>query len=170
MRSFSVASHTSDRFSRTGSTDWIAQAGFFRFDGLIRYIATEDVGTAKRALQALTALRALGGLGSWFLPATTVRFFGFEHDPRDDFLNRLSGAREMAFAAGPVISSRAARRPWLQLALACDLLDTLAVAVAVRGGHFTRAQGSGLAAFTVLCAALTALLLAEDELGSGRVP
>jgi hypothetical protein len=125
---------------------------------------------AKRALQALTALRAIGGVGSWFVPATTVRFFGFGHDPQDDFLNRLSGAREMAFAVGPVISSDDARRRWLQLALACDLLDTLAAYVAVRSGHFTRAQGSGLAAFTVLCGALTALLLTKDELGSGRIP
>ena len=125
---------------------------------------------ARKALRALTALRAMGGAGSWFLPAATVRFFGFEHDPQDDFLNRLSGAREMAFAVGPVISSDNARRRWLQLALACDLLDTLAAYAAVRSGHFTRAQGSGLAAFTVSCGALTALLLAEDERGSGRIP
>jgi hypothetical protein len=125
---------------------------------------------ARTALTALTALRAIGGIGSWLLPATTVRVFGFQHDPQDDFLNRLSGAREMAFAAGPVISHGDARRQWLQLALGCDLLDTLATCLAVRGGHFTRAQGSSLAAFTVLCGALTAVVLVDDELRSGRKP
>ena len=119
---------------------------------------------ARKALPALTALRAIGGVGSWFLPATTVRFFGFQHDPQDDYLNRLSGAREMAFAAGPVISRGDARRQWLQLALACDLLDTLATCIAVRAGHFTRSQGSGLATFTVLCGGLTALVLVDDSL------
>jgi hypothetical protein len=117
---------------------------------------------SRRALQAVTVLRAIGGVGSWFLPSTTVRFFGLEHDPDDDFLNRLSGAREMAFAVGPVIARDEARRQWLQLALACDVLDTAATCVAVRGGHFTRAQGSGLAAFTVLCGALTGLVLADE--------
>jgi hypothetical protein len=124
---------------------------------------------AGKALPVLTALRAIGGVGSWFLPATTVRFFGFQHDPQDDFLNRLSGAREMAFAAGPVITGGDARRRWLQLTLACDLLDTLAACLAVRGGHFTRAQGSGLAAFTVLCGALTAVVLVDDNLRPGRM-
>lgn len=118
---------------------------------------------SKRALGTLTVLRAIGGVGSWFLPGTTVRFFGFEHDPEDDFLNRLSGAREMAFAAGPVMARDEARRQWLRLALACDILDTVATCVAVRGGHFTRAQGSGLAAFTILCGSLTALALAHDS-------
>jgi hypothetical protein len=117
---------------------------------------------SRRALHALMALRAIGGVGSWFLPGTTVRFFGFEHDPEHDFLHRLSGAREMAFAAGPVLARDEARRQWLRLALACDVLDTAAVWAAVGGGHFTRAQGSGLAAFTVLCAALTALALTDD--------
>jgi hypothetical protein len=117
----------------------------------------------RRALQALTVLRGIGGVGSWFLPGTTVRFFGFEHDPEDDFLNRLSGAREMAFAAGPVIARGEAKRQWLRLALVCDLLDTVAACAAVRGGHFTRAQGSGLAAFTVLCGTLTALVLADES-------
>jgi hypothetical protein len=117
----------------------------------------------KRAFQALTTLRAIGGVGSWFFPGTTVRFFGFEHDPQEDFLNRLSGAREMAFAAGPAIARGDARRQWLELALACDLLDTVAAYIAVRRGHFTRTQGSGLAAFTVLCGALTAALLAESR-------
>ena len=116
----------------------------------------------KRALQAVTVLRAIGGVGSWFLPATTVRFFGFEHDPEDDFLNRLSGAREMAFAAGPVLASGEARRQWLLLALACDILDTAAAWAAVRAGHFTGAQGAGLSAFTVLCGALTAVVLADQ--------
>jgi hypothetical protein len=116
----------------------------------------------KRALQAVTVLRAIGGVGSWFLPGTTVRFFGFEHDPEDDFLNRLSGAREMAFAAGPVLARGGARRQWLRLALACDILDTAAAWAAVRDGHFTGAQGAGLSAFTVLCGALTAVVLADN--------
>jgi hypothetical protein len=118
---------------------------------------------SKRALHALTVLRAIGGVGSWLLPNITVRFFGFEHDPDDDFLNRLSGAREMAFAAGPVMARDEARRQWLALALACDVLDTVAACIAVRGGQFTRAQGSGLAAFTVLCGVLTALVLADES-------
>jgi hypothetical protein len=108
-------------------------------------------------------LRGVGGVGSWFLPSATVRFFGFEHDPEDDFLNRLSGAREMAFAAGPVMARGEARRQWLRLALACDVLDTAATCMAVRGGHFNRAQGGGLAAFSVLCGALTVLVLAQDR-------
>jgi hypothetical protein len=115
-----------------------------------------------RALHALTALRAIGGFGSWFLPGATVRVFGFEHDPEDDFLNRLSGAREMAFAAGPVMARDRARRQWLWLAVACDCLDTAAAWLAVRSGHFTRSQASGLAAFAVLCGALTAVVLADD--------
>jgi hypothetical protein len=117
----------------------------------------------KKALQTLTVLRAIGGAGSWFLPGTTVRFFGFEHDPEDDFLNRLSGAREMAFAAGPMMARADARRQWLLLALACDTLDTAAAWTAVRGGHFTPAQGTGLAAFTVLCGALTVAVLLDER-------
>jgi hypothetical protein len=117
---------------------------------------------SRNALHALTVLRAIGGVGSWFLPGTTVRLFGFEHDPEDDFLNRLSGAREMAFAAGPVMARGEARRQWLGLALACDTLDTAAAWVAVRDGHFTRAQGSSLAVFTVLCGALTVVALAQE--------
>ena len=114
-----------------------------------------------RALPALTLLRATGGIGSWFLPGTTARAFGFEHDPTHDFLNRLSGAREMAFAAGPVLAHGKARRLWLRLALACDILDTVAAAAATRGGHCTRSQGAGLATFTVLCGLLTTALLAD---------
>jgi hypothetical protein len=116
-----------------------------------------------KVLQMLAVLRAIGGIGNWFFPGTTARFFGFEHDPDNDFLCRLTGAREMAFAAGPLIAHDEARRQWLRLALACDVLDTTAVWMAVRGGHHTRKQGSGLAAFTVLCGALTALLLAETD-------
>lgn len=112
-------------------------------------------------LIALTLLRATGGVGSWFLPGTTTRVFGFEHDPTNDFLNRLSGAREMAFAAGPALAHGEARRLWLRLALACDVLDTLAAATATRRGHCTRSQGAGLAAFTVLCGLLTTALLAD---------
>ena len=118
---------------------------------------------AGKALPTLTMLRAIGGVGNWFLPGTTARFFGFEHDPANDFLCRLTGAREMAFAAGPVMARDEAQRQWLRLALACDLLDTAAAWLAVRGGHYTRTQGSGLAAFTVLCGVLTGLLLAKDS-------
>lgn len=114
-----------------------------------------------RALTILTLLRAAGGVGSWLLPKTTVRVFGFEHDPANDFLNRLSGARELAFAAGPVLASGDARRLWLRLALACDVLDTAAAAIAVGNGHFTRVQGACLAGFTVPCGLLTTALLAD---------
>jgi hypothetical protein len=120
----------------------------------------------RTALVILTALRAVGGVGSWFRPGLTVRFFGFEHDPSNDFLNRLSGAREMAFAAGPALARGAGRRQWLWLALACDTLDTGAVGLAVRAGHFSRSEGTGLAGFTLLCGALTSYLLAGNDPGA----
>jgi hypothetical protein len=116
-----------------------------------------------RSLPALTLLRTAGGIGSWLLPGTTARAFGFEHDPTHDFLNRLSGARETAFAVGPVLAHDDARRLWLRLGLACDILDTVAAAAAVRGGHCTRSQGAGLASFTVLCGLLTTTLLADGN-------
>jgi hypothetical protein len=149
-----------------GSIDPIAPAAQVVFDISTRYIGSEEGHMGKRgqmALEALTLLRAVGGIGNWFLPSTTVRFFGFEHKPENDFLCRLTGAREMALAAGPVIAREEGRRQWLWLALACDILDTAAAWLAVRGGHYTRAQSGGLAAFSALCLGLTALVLADDS-------
>jgi hypothetical protein len=119
----------------------------------------------QRALATLTFLRAVGGVGNWFAPALTGRVFGFEHDRSRDLLNRLTGAREMAFAAGPALARGEARRQWLRLALACDTLDTAAVALMLRAGQATPAQAAGVAAFSVGCGALTALLLAGGSDG-----
>lgn len=113
------------------------------------------------ALRALTAYKALAGVGVWLAPGTTSRIFGFEHERERNFLMRLSEAREAALAAGAHAARGEARRLWLRLSLACDVLDVVAGAAAVRGAYFTRSQAAGLELFSGLSALLTVLALAE---------
>src|ERR671917_1893638 len=79
-------------------------------------------------LQALAGLRAAIGLCAWLAPRVAGRLFGLdaEDNPQSPYLARLFGARDVALAAGMVLSDGAAHSTWLRIGIACDVADTVA--------------------------------------------
>ena len=115
---------------------------------------------AAPAVRALVALRAFAGVGIWVAPGLTARLFGFEPNRSRIYVGRLAGSRQMALAAGAALSRGDARRLWLRLGLSCDVLDTLAAAVAGVKGDSSPQQAAGTAAATGVEVILSTLALA----------
>jgi len=86
-------------------------------------------GHADRAVKAISAFRAFGGLAIWIVPDLTVRTYGGTMDSGSRLLGRLAGARETALAVGPLLSDGEDRRRWLGLGLACDAADATATLI-----------------------------------------
>jgi hypothetical protein len=116
---------------------------------------------AAPVVRALVALRAFAGVGIWVAPGLTGRLFGFEPDRSLFYVGRLAGSRQVALAAGTALSDSDARRLWLRLGLGCDLLDTLAAAVAGVKGDSSPQQAAATAAATGVEVILSMLALAN---------
>lgn len=67
-------------------------------------------------------IRSLTGLGSWFTPDASARFFGLNPEPSNRFAVKLFGARETALAVSMVIAPPSKLR---QVALAGAVIDTV---------------------------------------------
>ena len=72
--------------------------------------------------------RLAGGAASRISPSGTARFFGAaaERSPELDYVVRVCGIRAMALGLGYLSTTGDARRRWQQLALLCDISDTVA--------------------------------------------
>jgi hypothetical protein len=72
--------------------------------------------------------RLTGGAASRVSPSGTARFFGAatERSPELDYVVRVCGIRAMALGLGYLSTTGDARRRWQQLALLCDISDTVA--------------------------------------------
>jgi hypothetical protein len=101
--------------------------------------------------QALVGLRLAIGLGSWLTPRVSGRLFGLDAkaNPQLPYLGRLFGARDVALAAGLVLTDGEAHSQWLQIGVACDVADVAAgLAAGTRGylGPFSAALVTATAA------------------------
>ena len=123
-------------------------------------------------IQVLAALRAAIGLGSWLTTRVSGRLFGLDarRNPQLPYVARLFGARDVALAAGLLLSGDEARGLWLRAGFACDLADSAAgLAAGVRGelGPFSAALVTGVA---LGAAALGQAALAADGGAVGARP
>jgi hypothetical protein len=120
-----------------------------------------------KVVHALVAYRAFAGVGIWVAPGITARLFGFERDRSQFYVGRLAGSRQVALAAGTAITDGEARGLWLRLGLSCDVLDTLAAAIAASKGDSPPKQAAATAAATLVEAILSTLSLAENARATG---
>ena len=97
---------------------------------------------ANRAMQAIGAFRAFGGVSFWITPDLTARAYRSGPVARDHLSARLAGAREVALALGPLLSDGEDRSRWLRLGLACDFADALATLVGRRRGEIRPATAT----------------------------
>lgn len=81
----------------------------------------------------LSTLRAVGG-AAFLVPAAGTKTFGIADDAEGAYLVRLFAARNIAFAAGVLLSKGRARRLWYQAGIICDALDTAAGLIGYREG------------------------------------
>jgi hypothetical protein len=101
-------------------------------------------------LYAIGAFRAIGGLSAWVTPNLLARVYGGQPpDPGELLWSRLGGSRELALAAGPLLSEGEDSIRWLRLGLGCDLADMGATVLgARRGGLSPLTTGLALATYT----------------------
>jgi len=114
--------------------------------------------------QILTGLRLAIGLGSWLTPRLSGRLFGLDAkgNPQLPYVARLFGARDVALAAGLLLSEGEPRSLWLQIGVACDVADSAAgIAAGVRGdlGPFS----AGLVTATAIGAAALGVAALNGE-------
>ena len=109
----------------------------------------------------LSGLRLAIGTGAWAAPDLAGKPFGIVPADNDQgaYLARLFGARDVALGVGTARSSGDARKFWLQLGVAVDLLDAAAGVIAGRSGqlgkvHAVMATGTALSAAALGIAAL----------------
>jgi hypothetical protein len=110
---------------------------------------------------AIGVFRTVGGLSGWLTPNLLARAYGI--DKPDAVLliwSRLASSRELALAAGPILSEGEDRRRWLLLGLGCDFADMVATVLGNRRRDRFSVRSSGLALATYsVSALLTALAL-----------
>jgi hypothetical protein len=108
----------------------------------------------------LPALRIALGVGSWAAPNRIWSLVGLKltDDREARFLGRLFGARDVILGIGPLASSGSARKLWLRLGVACDLVDAAAAGLGLRDGAPKRAMiMAGSTALTAGALGLAAL-------------
>jgi hypothetical protein len=101
---------------------------------------SRSAATGARLVAFTSPVRALIGVGATFMPAATLKSYGVETDisPLMVYLCRLFGVREIALATGTSVSRGPAQALWLQLGIACDLVDAAAAIQAARQGIFPK--------------------------------
>ena len=76
---------------------------------------------------------------------------------------RLAAIRELVLGVGPLLNHDEPRRTWLQLALLCDVCDTVAAAAGARGDGFSRSVTARTAAVTITSGLLTLGALRQES-------
>ncbi len=115
----------------------------------------------------LLATLRLAGAGTFILPRIGAHALALDASPQSAYVVRLFAARNAALTAGLLLSGRRARRLWWQAGIACDALDVLAAALAVREGKPRTGVASDAAASLVATALGVAGLLADRDRGRG---
>jgi hypothetical protein len=89
---------------------------------------------------ALIGIRAGIGAGTWVAPRFAGKLFGLDVDgnPQLPYIGRLFGIRDLALAAGLVMSGGESRKVWLKLGIVCDAADAVAGVLAGRDGQLSR--------------------------------
>ena len=119
--------------------------------------------------QTLVGLRLAVGLGSWLTPRVGGRLFGLDPsgNPQLPYVGRLFGARDVALAAGLLLSEGEARSLWLRMGIACDVADSAAGVAAGRSGYLGPFSATLVTATALGAAALgLAALRAHDSAGT----
>lgn len=120
-------------------------------------------------LLAMAVGRVAGGAASRVTPRGTARFFGAaaERSPELDYVVRVCGIRAMALGLGYLSTTGDARRRWQQLALLCDISDTVAGIGDLVRGKVPRSTALGATLRAGIFAAIGATRIAHDR---GTVP
>jgi hypothetical protein len=108
----------------------------------------------------LGALR-LPGAGAFLAPRLATRVLSLPEGPHSAYLVRLFAARNVALAAGLLLSGPPARRLWWQAGVVCDALDAGAGLLALREGKPRSAALVDVGAASVATALGLAGLLAN---------
>ena len=113
--------------------------------------------------------RLAGGAASRVSPSGTARFFGAatERSPELDYVVRVCGIRAMALGLGYLSTTGDARRRWQQLALLCDISDTVAGIGDLVRGNVPRSTALGATLRAGIFATVGAARIAHDR---GTVP
>jgi hypothetical protein len=119
-------------------------------------------------LRAIGAFRAIGGLSAWLTPDLLNRIYGGDKpEPESLLWSRIAASRELALAAGPLLSDGPGRKSWLQLGLACDIGDMAATLLNARGGTLSK-RTIGLALTTYATSALLTSAALRAEAATGK--
>jgi hypothetical protein len=122
--------------------------------------------------QTLIGLRLAIGLGSWLMPRVSGRLFGLDAsaNPQLPYLGRLFGARDVALAAGLVMTDGGAHSQWLQIGVACDVADVAAGVAAGTRGYLGPVSAALVTATAAGAAALGVAALQAGSDGSAGAP
>ena len=109
--------------------------------------------------------RLTGGAASRVSPSGTARFFGAatERSPELDYVVRVCGIRAMALGLGYLSTTGDARRRWQQLALLCDISDTVAGIGDLVRGNVPRGTALGATLRAGIFAAVGVARIAHDR-------
>ena len=120
---------------------------------------------AASPLPALNGMRFAVGAGAWAAPNVTGKLIGLdpEGNPQASYIGRLFGVRDMALAAGALSSTGEARRRWLQIGVAVDLVDAAAGYIAGRTGVLPKQAAVMGTALALAAAGLGAAALAAEN-------
>jgi hypothetical protein len=119
-------------------------------------------------LRAIGTFRAIGGLSAWLAPDLLSRVYGGDKPESDSLLwSRMAASRELALAAGPLLSDGPGRKSWLQLGIACDFGDMAATILSARGGTLSK-WTIGLALTTYATSALLTSAALRAQAASGK--
>jgi hypothetical protein len=116
-------------------------------------------------LRAIAAVRLGLGLGAWLMPRLGGRLFGLDPrgNPQVPYIARLFGARDVALAAGALLSEDEPRRLWLQAGLGCDVADTAAGLAAGLRGYLGPVSAALVTGAAVGAGALSVAALRAEE-------
>jgi hypothetical protein len=92
--------------------------------------------------KSLPAGRIAIGIAAWAAPQLMGPVLGLAlaDSQEGKFMSRLFGARDVILGIGPLASSGPARKLWLRLGVACDLVDVAAAGLGLLGGAPKRAM------------------------------
>ena len=110
------------------------------------------------AVKQISFMRLAIGVSAWLFPRLAGRLFGLDTaaNPQAPYLARLFGARDVALAVGALQTTGAARRQWLQLAMACDVADVFAGIAGKRDGSLPAVTSVLVTGTAVVAAAQSA--------------